>query len=396
MKRKVLGGSLLIAGTTIGAGMLGIPLLTARAGFVPAFLITVAAWGILLWTGLLFMEVTLWMPEGSNLLSMSRRFFGKRGSWFSGAMFLFLYYCLLVAYFAAGVPLFTAGIESLFGLVLTPFWGNTLYAFLFGTIVFLGARWVDRANILLTAGLVLTYIWIVGLGAPLVDGAKLLPSEWNRSLLALPILFSAFGYHNIIPPLSTYLKREEKPLRLSIWIGTLIPLVVYLLWQWLVIGIIPVETIESTLLEGLPITGALSSQAEGPALFLLGQAFAFFAIITSFIGVSFSVVDFLADGMKTEAAGWPRVGLCALTFLPPLVFAMAHPEIFDKALGLAGGIGEAVLNGLIPIALIWVGRYSHRLEVTGRKGGSSKGALTLAALAILMVIGIELYILLSI
>ena len=94
---RVISGTFLIAGTMIGAGMLGLPLVTGVAGFFPGILITLAVWFFMYCTGLLFLEVTLWMPDGSNVLSISGRFFGKGGRLLSGGMFIFLYYCLMIA-----------------------------------------------------------------------------------------------------------------------------------------------------------------------------------------------------------------------------------------------------------------------------------------------------------
>ncbi|HKZ00104.1 MAG TPA: aromatic amino acid transport family protein, partial [Rhabdochlamydiaceae bacterium] len=111
--RKILSGTFLIAGTTIGAGMLGIPLATAQIGFLPALAVTVLVWAFMLCTGLLFLEVILAMPSGNNILSLSGRFLGSKGRLVSGGMFLFLYYCLMVAYFAAGAPLFASALNNL-------------------------------------------------------------------------------------------------------------------------------------------------------------------------------------------------------------------------------------------------------------------------------------------
>ena len=36
MNTKIIGGTLLVAGTAIGAGMLALPVLTGMAGFVPS------------------------------------------------------------------------------------------------------------------------------------------------------------------------------------------------------------------------------------------------------------------------------------------------------------------------------------------------------------------------
>ena len=88
---RSLSGTLLIAGTTIGAGMLGIPLVTAGAGFIPAVVMTCAVFLLMLATGYLLLEATLQMHEGANFLSIAKRFLGVPGKWVTGISYLFLY-----------------------------------------------------------------------------------------------------------------------------------------------------------------------------------------------------------------------------------------------------------------------------------------------------------------
>ena len=356
--KNLLSGSLLIAGTSIGAGMLGIPLITGQAGLKPALLITVVTWIYMLMTGLLFLEVTLWMPKGSNVLSMAKRFLGPKGQWISGAMFIFLYYCLMVAYFAAGAPL----LGDVLHLPTSGWMLYFVFGLIFGTIVAIGPKSVDRANILLTISMVVAFFLLIGLGANSVIVSRLEFSNWKPLLFAPPFLFSAFGFHNIIPPLAGYLKRDVKTLCLSIFIGTFIPLLFYSLWQWLIIGSIPQDVLMSTLAKGAPVTSALQKVSGHPMLKLIGACFALFAIVTSTIGVSFSLVDFLGDGLKAARTGYSRIGLAFLTFAPPFLCTVLDPTIFDKALSIAGGFGEAFLNGFLPVALVWVGRYRHGIK----------------------------------
>ena len=297
------------------------------------------------------------MPKGSNILSMARRFMGIKGQWLAGVMFVFLYYCLMVAYFAAGAPL----LGDLFGLPA----GMGSYLFfgaVFGIIVGIGTKMIDRANIALTVAMVVFFFLLIGAGSQSVSSEKLSFVNWKPLLIAPPFLFSAFGYHNIIPPLTEYLKRDVKVLRLSIWIGTLIPLVFYVMWQWLVIGSIPQDVLQETLVAGLPVTSALQKITGNVTLKAIGAFFALFAIATSTIGVAFSLVDFLGDGLKVARKGLARWGLCFLTFAPPLILTIVDPTIFDKALSVAGGFGEAFLNGFLPVMLVWLGRYKYKLK----------------------------------
>src|SRR5207244_6831371 len=77
----------------------------------------------------------------------------------------------------------------------------------------------------------------------------------------------------------------------------------------------------------------------------------------SFLGVTLGLLDFLADSLKIKKQGGRKAGLFVAVFLPPLLIALCNPGIFLNALTYAGGFGCALLLGLIPILMVWVGRY---------------------------------------
>lgn len=359
---KVISGTMLIIGTTIGAGILGIPLLTARAGFWPAVAITVLVWIFMVCTGLLYLESTLWMHQDANILSMTKRFLGRWGRLGSGAVYLFLYYCLMVAYFAVGAPIFGQFVQSVFRFAAGRVGDCVIFAVVFGAVVAFGLKFIDRVNYALVIGKFLAFAALVGAGIPQIDNTRLADHNWSQILFAAPVLFSAFGFHNVIPSLTSYFNRNVRVMRLSIWLGTGIPLVIYLLWQWLIIGAVPPGAIQAALDKGLPATAALESLTGMTWIIEAGRYFAFFAVITSMLGVAFSMVDFLGDGFNFRRTGYPRIFLTFLTVLPPFLFTVLDPEIFVTAIGFAGGFGEAFLNGILPIAIVWIGRYYHKLE----------------------------------
>lgn len=390
---QVLRASLLIAGTAIGAGMLGIPLVTYEAGIFPATMITCAVWLFMLATGLLLLEVTLWMEDGSNILSMSKKFLGYKGRALAGCIYLFLYYSLMVAYFSAGTPLLSSFLEGAFGIYLPNMVSNSIFGIIFFIIVTLGLRSVDRVNYLLMIGLVLSFLLLIGSGFHSIDIDYFAFANFKKSFLAAPLLFGAFGYHNVIPSLTTYFKRDGKVMKYGIVIGTTIPLVVYLLWQWVIIGTIPNELIQHAMEKGAPITHSLMVLTHKPWLRITGQVFSFFAIVTSIMGVAFAMVDFIGDGLKMKREGRSRILLCILTFFPPFLLSSLDPSLFVLALSLAGGFGEAFLNGILPIMMVWNGRYKKRFSSEHRLFGK-KQMLGFLFLIALLVIGLETYILL--
>lgn len=362
MKRsfsRVLSGSSLIAGTMIGAGMLGIPLLTANCGFFPAFLITTLVWLFMACTGLLFLEASLWAPEGAHFLTISEIFLGKKGKYLTGVMFIFLYYCLMVAYLAAGGPLLSFGLSDM-GIELSRSGGLLLFTLLFGGIVAIGSRSIDRINLVLSVLMMGAWLCLMASGMDDVKLDYLSYTNWSSIALPMPILFSAFGFHNLIPSLSTYLQRDRRSLRTAIWLGSLIAFFVYVCWQWLILGSMSQGSMIEALKEGQPITAVFQSVTRDKWFVKTAQFFSFFAIATSTLGVSFSLVDFLADGCGIEKRkGIRRVALALAVFFPPFLLASLYPHVFTLSLEVAGGFGEAFLNGMLPIMVVWIGKKWH-------------------------------------
>ncbi len=391
-KFSTLSGILLLAGTCIGAGMLALPIVTGISGFFPSLFVSVVCWLVMLCTGLLFLEATIWMDGETNLLSMANRFLGPLGKLVGGIAFLFLYYCLEVSYMAGGAPILNSLLAKI-NLSMPPYISFYVFAGIFALIVYIGAKAIDRVNWLLMSGLFLSYFILTTLGSTEVQAKLLTRQNWSLSFIAAPTLFSAYGYHNIIPTLAGYMKKNVNQLRLTIVIGTAIPFLIYTVWQWMIIGTIPHEQLIQAAETGLPINLALESITGSAWISTFCAFFGFFALVTSLLGVSLSMVDFLADGLKKTSKGWNRLFLCLMVFLPSAIFAAHNPHIFVKAIGFAGGYGEAILNGLLPIMMVWVGRYSLKLNSPYQLAGG-KWTLSALFLFIVSIIILETYLIL--
>lgn len=385
--KKLINGTALIAGTTIGAGMLGIPLVTAQAGFLPAVCSTLCVWIFMAMTGILYVEVALSLPSGANIFSLAGHYLGRSGKIAAGGMFVFLYYCLLIAYISGGAPLLGYLCHA-FGLSLDPNASLLLFTVLFGTIVYLGSKVITRVNLILTVAMFFAYALLISKGSSEVMLQQLSTMHWSKMGYALPILFSAFGFHNVVPSLCTYLQRDAKCLKLSILCGTGLALCVYLVWQWLILGSLSEPAIQVALQQGQPVTVALQTLTGKSTLFAIGQSFAFFALVTSFLGVAFSVSDFLRDALKRVVKTSGRGIFILLTFLPPALCAFWNPHLFEKALSIAGGFGEAFLNGLLPVALAW---KFQKVKQGGEGLYANKGVLGSLFAFGLFVMGLEAF-----
>jgi tyrosine-specific transport protein len=378
----VAGASLLIAGTCIGGGMLALPVLTSLGGFVPSLFLFVACWLFMASTGLLYLEVCLWMKGETNIVSMAEKTMGKFGRASAWAFYLFLFYTLTVAYMSVSIEI----VQQFTGDNVSESLAVLLFVGLLAPFVYLGATAVDKINSLFMLGLGLSYIAFIVLGAPHVKAANLEHKNWALSLLALPVAFTTFGFQGIIPTVVSYLDFRAKDVRKAIWIGSAIPVFTYMVWEWLIHGIVPVhgaggliEALEKNYSAIKPLKALL----QDPRVTFVGNSFAFFAVVTSFLGVTLGLRDFLADGLKMEKDRKGRFALCLCIFLPPLLVTLIYPNIFLHALRYAGGFGSAFLLGLLPIIMVWRGRYS--LNFTGEKqvaGGKATLVLLLLFIAI--------------
>lgn len=375
---KGLGGALIVGGTAIGAGMLALPVSTALGGFVPAIVMYLICWLFSVATGMLFLEICVWMPKGANIITMARTLLGPIGSFFAWLLYLFLFYTLTIAY----VDLGGEAVQAVFGMWLPERAGIFLFTLFFAIFVYVGARAVDKVNLFLMVGLVASYFAFLAIGIREIDLSKLAQKNWTASLFALPVLFGSFGYQGTLPTLYEYLERNVKLVRFAIVIGTAIPFVIYSIWEILILGIIPVEGsygLEWALTNGKSAVEPLRHLFPNSDIFLIGQFFSFFALTTSFLGVSLGLTDFLADGLRIEKTRIKKLWLCIGVFLPAAMVASYNPDIFIVALGYAGGIGCALLLGLYPIIMVWVGRYYKHKEGVAPQLGGGRGMLILLA-----------------
>ena len=330
----------------------------------------------MLCTGLLILEACIWMPKGANLITLSSRLLGKWGKFFCWALYLFLFSCLMVAHISGG-----GGVVSDLSGSSVPSWmGTILYVLIFSPVVYFGALWVDRFNLALMAGIIITYFFFVSSSISYVNPTLLSRMDWGKVWWALPVVFTAFGYQSLIPTLFNYMNRNVPKVRLALILGTTIPLVIYVIWEFLILGIVPLEGsngLLQTLKNGGDAVNPLGSYIHNPSLLTVGRTFALFAMTTSYLGISIAFVDFLLDGLRLPRKKTSKALVCGIIFLIPLIITLIDPHLFISALSIAGGIGVALLLGAMPIMMIWAGRYyqGHSLMHQQLPGGKVTLAL---------------------
>lgn len=233
---KQLGGILLVSGTTLGAGMLALPVVSGMAGFLSSALLLVLYWALSTYTALLMLEINLWFKQPVDLITMVRSTLGKPMELVAWCIYLLLLYSLTAAYLSASGPMVTDVISNLCGYRLPPFAGSLPFFAIFGGFIYIGIRPVDYLNRILMIGLAIAYVALLALAAQHLQPQLLATNHLSYVWMAIPVVSTSFGFHIIIPSLTTYLDRDVKSLKRTILIGSAIPLLVYLLLEFVILG----------------------------------------------------------------------------------------------------------------------------------------------------------------
>ncbi len=392
---KFLGALFLIIGTSLGAGMLALPVSNAPAGFLTSTVSLIVIWSVMMLGALLILEVCLLFPPGTNMLSMAASTLGLPGMVFTWFVYLFLLYSLLCGYIAGGTDVFN-DLLTLTALH-SPLWLDSLiFVAVFGAIVHQGIRPVDYVNRALMLSKVAVFFGLIILIAPHAD-FHALPQQNNSLVLgSLLVLVTSFGFATIIPTLRDYCQDNTEQLRRAVIFGSLFPLACYIVWDAVIMGVIPRYSAEGLIpmLQSphatSDLTQALNHFLQNRYITSFFRLFSSIAVLTAFLSVALSLRDALADALPLKASGKQAVALSGITFIPPLIVVLFHPGIFIFALHFAG-VFCVLLLLILPALMTYSARYLQNRKSEYRVlGGKVTLAFVLLSGVLLLILGVAL------
>ncbi|OGV28124.1 MAG: tryptophan/tyrosine permease [Legionellales bacterium RIFCSPHIGHO2_12_FULL_37_14] len=341
MLSKIIGGVLLIVGTSIGAGMLALPVASSTMGFWPSSCLLTFCWLIMTMGALYMTEVSLYVDKGKHLISMAAATLGSKGIVVAWISYVLLLYTLLSAYISGGADVF-GSILAAINVKLSDKMAISLFTLIFGLIVYQGIRPVDFVNRILMFGKLGIYVFLVTLMIPNISFTNFTPKIWNLQSSLVLIFITSFGFAIIVPNLRDYFDRDILVLKKVIYIGALIPFICYVIWDAVIMGLIPLNgrnglaVLQTSDHATSQLALFLSQHINSPFVDRLFNAFTSICMLTAFLGVALSLISFLGDGFKLEQKGGSGLLLFTLTFMPPWLIVMFYPGAYLHALSYAG------------------------------------------------------------
>ena len=334
-KRLITAVSIMV-GTAIGAGVLGIPYVAAQAGFwaVAGYIVILGA--IILSINLYLGEVVLRTKGHHQIPGYALRYLGKKGMVLMEFAMVFGIYSGIVAYML-GMG------ESMSFL----FFGNSQYTTIFGILVgfimsyllWRGISALKKYEKMGVAIILLLLLAILVIFAKDVSFANL--SYINTANIFLPfgvVLFALLSFASI-PEIEQVLNKNEKLMKKTIILGTLIPVVFYIIFAFVVLGFMGTETPE------------IATLALGPFFILLG----IFTMFTSYLASGNALEDnFKFDERMKKKRAW------FLTSIIPIgIFLLIrYFDYFSFTRILS--IGGVVSGGLTAILILVMAKRARK------------------------------------
>lgn len=344
MNKKFWATTFTLTGTIIGAGILGLPYIFAKSGFLVGlfWLITIGA--VMLFVNLCIGEIGLRTKGRHQLSGYAEKYLGKWGKRIMFFAMIFGVYSALIAYLIGeGQSLSKLLPGNISPLILgIGFW------LVMTLLIKEGLRGLKKIE---TWGVIAIIIIIIGIFIrffPQIQTPGLL--IWNQSNLTLPIgiiMFALLGFTSI-PELREEIRGQEKLLKKAIIIGSVIPIILYILFSATFIGIL-----------GKNIT-QVATLSFGPFITILG----IFTMLTSYFVLSFSLHDTLRYDLKTT-----KKTNILITSIIPLILYILITEF--QLLGFSSilGIGGVISGGLTGILIIIINKRAKNTKQTNKKPG---------------------------
>lgn len=387
-KNSAFGATALITGCCVGAGMLGLPLVTMSSGFILSIIPLFIGWFYMYFSGLMVLEVYLDTKKNINLMGLLNETLGKGAKIIGAGLFLFLFYSILTAYLNASSIIIQEACNWLFKINLSQSYYLFFNAFILFNIILFTTKKVDFINRFLVFCMLFFYVCLIYIGMSQVDIVNLKTVSTPSAIIwSIPVFILSFGFQNLIPTVSHYLNYDAKGIKSALFRGTFAALIIYLIWNLIILGGISSE--DRKIIEGSAnaLHKLFNSSNLRVGFFIKG--FSFFAIITSVLAVSLSFVNFISDSSENRKN---HLFYTACVIVPPTIFSFLNPDIFLTMLHIAGGIGAVCLFGVLPPLMIWKKRYvlkgSHKKIFPFGKIGTISYLLISIAIIVLEILNL--------
>ena len=316
--------AMMIVGSTIGSGVLGLAYASRRAGW-PVLVIWLAVAALISAVSMLYVaEASLRTRLPLQLSGLAEKYIGKAGSWLLS--------------FEAGSLLF-----------ILPAVG----------VIWFGLKATGVAEKFISSGMIAMLLVLAGASflSSRVPVGDILYTDWTYAMPIFNITVFCYAVQYMVPEVARGFSHQPGKLVPSILAGFAISFVILAIVPLSVFLMLPLS--EITEVASLSWGRALSH----PIFYLLVNVFAFCAMLTSFWVISESFLTNMVDQfkLKNEFHVPTRIAMLAFIVLPPFLLAFFGAVSFVNAIFFAGTFGGIIMS-ILPVFMLRGARRSGDMD----------------------------------
>ncbi len=332
--------SAILMGTIVGAGVLGIPYAIAQSGLLIGMIHLLVLGFTILILHLCIGEISLRTKGVHQLSGYMEKYLGKTGKYFMILSMTVGIYGALTAYILGQGEIFSTIIG-----------GNPwIYSFAFfliaSAILYHGIKATGRFELAITVLMVVTIFLIGAFAYDKINPAYLTGIHLKNFFLPYGVILFAFVGTAAIPELREELAKDKRKLKKAIIIGSITPIILYLIFAVIVLGIVGLDNFNTLGANERIATVALSIFSE-PHMAFVANIFAAFAMLTSFLGLGLALKEtYMYDCKLNKHTAF------LLTVIPPLFIASLGLTSFIAVIAFAGAVAGGI-DGILIILAYW-------------------------------------------
>ncbi len=332
-----------LTGAIIGAGVLGIPYVMAKAGFLTGLLVLIILGIVVLTVNLCVGEIALRTKGIHQLTGYVGIYLGDRGRRFMTLAMVIGNYGALMAYIIGE----GRSLAEIFGG--NPWiWSAVFFAF--GSfIIYKGLSAVGFSELILS-GIKFTALFSIlflMVASQFFDASNLARFDISEFFVPYGVILFAFLGAIAIPELRQELAHRPKDMRWAITIGSIVPLVVYGLFGLAVVGVTGLSTTE--------VANVGIGRLMGFVPLVLVNVFAILAMATSFIALGLGL-----KWMYQYDYGMKKMPSFILTLTAPVLLILAGIHSFIQILGVTGALAGGLEGILLLLTYLKARKHGQR------------------------------------
>ncbi len=331
---KLIDATATLVGCTIGAGILSIPYVVSRAGFLTGVIDLVVIGLLMLFINLMLGEVTLRTRKNHQLTGYAEKYLGRVGKWLMTiAMFLsangaIIAYLIMTGTFLSELFHNTQDFSIYYSII---------FFVIMAVLIYLGLEIIEKSEVIMMYLFIGIIILISIIAMPHININNLLVFNIHKLMIPYGVVLFAFLGMAALPEMREEVVGEEKKLKKAIFLGTLIPFIVYFIFALSVVGVTGDKTTRAAI-PGLVVLGGFI----GNLVVKLGLLFGILTMATTFLALGLALKEMYNYDFKLNK----NLSWFLATFIPFIAFILGIRN-FINVLSITGAVAGGLMGFLV-------------------------------------------------